>query len=337
MRRTHAALLACALVATALPAWADEPAPPTASSQAAAERLFDEGVRLLQEGRFPEACAKLEQSERLDPSAGTLLNLGDCYEQSGRTASAWATFRAAARASVARKRPDWERIALRHAEALEPKLSWLTVVVEHAPPDATVDVDGVPLGRSAWATAIPMDPGWRTVTATAPGHAPWTGKALVGGAGERATVTVPALERTPDAPPATLTAVPAGSTTTSSPFWTPHRVLGLGVLGLGVVAGSVSVGLAVLAADHRSQVVGICPAYPICPATLPADERARAMGLNGDAKTFADAATVTAIAAAATAVVGATLLLTAHSSTRTVEVRPMASGDRWGALLQGTF
>src|SRR5882672_4544932 len=65
----------------------------TAAEKVAAEALFDDGRKLLADGRFAPACEKFEQSEHIDPAVGTLLYLAECYEKSGRTASAWATFR----------------------------------------------------------------------------------------------------------------------------------------------------------------------------------------------------------------------------------------------------
>jgi len=58
---------------------------------AVAEELFDQGRRLSGIGRYAEACAHFANSERLDHGVGTLLNLADCYEKNGQTASAYAT------------------------------------------------------------------------------------------------------------------------------------------------------------------------------------------------------------------------------------------------------
>ena len=74
----------------------------SSGDKAAADALFDEGKRLLAAGDTAQACAKFETSMKLFDQLGTRLNLADCYEKVGRTASAWAEFREAA--SLATKR-----------------------------------------------------------------------------------------------------------------------------------------------------------------------------------------------------------------------------------------
>src|SRR3954470_22350515 len=83
----------------------------SASDKAAAEALFDQGVRLMKQNSFGEACPNLEESERIDPAVGTLLYLGECYERMGKTASAWATFREAASLANNSNQADRARVA----------------------------------------------------------------------------------------------------------------------------------------------------------------------------------------------------------------------------------
>src|SRR5262245_30572765 len=99
----------------------------TAEEKAEAEALFDEGLNLMKQGQFEQACPKLEQSGRIDPGIGTLLYLGECYEKTGRTASAWATFREAASAAQAAGQAERASKAQERAKALEATLSRLTV------------------------------------------------------------------------------------------------------------------------------------------------------------------------------------------------------------------
>src|SRR5262245_38536031 len=69
--------------------------PAARAQNAAAEALFRGGRTLIKQGNLKAGCDKLEASEKLESSVGTLLNLGDCREKLGKPASAWAAFRKA--------------------------------------------------------------------------------------------------------------------------------------------------------------------------------------------------------------------------------------------------
>src|SRR5262249_39242740 len=127
------------------------------------------------------------------PRGGTVLNLALCYEQLGKTASAWTEFKHAL--AVARKDNNADRVALaeQHIAALEPTLSLLTVDVVGAVPGVVVKRDGVVLANAAWGTAVPVDPGAVVVTAEAPGYQGFRGTITIAGAGQRARIVVPAL------------------------------------------------------------------------------------------------------------------------------------------------
>jgi hypothetical protein len=111
------------------------------------------------------ACPKFEASLKLDPGLGAILNLADCYEKNGQTASAWAEFREASAAARASGSKDREDLARQRAAALEPKLSRLTIVVGKQ--SAQVTRDGTSVDSAAFGTAMPVDPGKHVIEATA--------------------------------------------------------------------------------------------------------------------------------------------------------------------------
>lgn len=206
---------------------------PTAQDQAAAEGLFSDAKKLMAAGAFAEACPKLEESQRLDPAPGTQFKLGECYEQTGKTASAWALFLDVAAAAKSANMPDREKIARDRAAALEPKLSRLVIVVTSPANGLVVTRDGVTVGSAQWGSGVAVDPGKHPVTATAPGKQSW--KTTIDVSGEGATVTVPPLLDAPAERPHSDAAPPAE---TSKGLGTQRTfalvAAGVGVVGVGV-------------------------------------------------------------------------------------------------------
>ena len=209
--------------------------------QIARHAAFKEGRTLVDQGKYAEGCRKLEESQRLDPGGGTLLNLALCHEKEGRTATAWTEFTEAL--GIARKddRPQRAEISQQHIEALEPTLSRLIVQVAPASdlPDLEIKRDGTAIRRAAWGTAMPIDPGDHVIEAFALGKIPWKQTVTVGGKAETKTIAVPTLENAPVAatpPPSTPSGhMPGGFAEVRRPVnpavWVAY---GIGAAGVGV-------------------------------------------------------------------------------------------------------
>lgn len=148
--------------------WAQSPtAPEDFQRRAAAEALFDAAKSLMQAGRFSEACPKFAASQAMDPAVGTRLNLADCLEKLGHTASAWAEFRAAAAAARAKGQTDRVEIAQKRASSLERELVRLSVVVPSGSHTAVqIRKNGSVLERGSWGAALPVDPGRHVIEAS---------------------------------------------------------------------------------------------------------------------------------------------------------------------------
>ena len=246
---------------------------PTREDRAAATALFDEGRRLAGEKKYAEACPKFEAAMRLDPGIGTLYNLSDCYEQIGRTASAWAGFRDVAAQAKAANQSDREKVARDRVTALEPKLSKIRIVMpaDFAGGTFTITRDGSPLPTALIGSPIPFDPGSHTLRIEVEGKQPWEKKIDVPAKGGTTDVQVPSfVPKSASAP--SNTGSPAGTSTgtvpvetaaptatlaptateapTSGPGQSPRpwqKPLGIGALAVGVAGLGAGVALGVVA------------------------------------------------------------------------------------------
>ena len=272
IRAPSLAALASVLLATSS-ARADAKTP----AEVTAEELFREGTRLLEGGRFGDACPKLEESLKLDAALGTLLYVAACHEKQGLNARAWREFAAAAEWGQKANRFDRVLFARKHQASLEAKMS---MVLIHAPALAGLElrIDDESFTASALGTPIPLDPGKHEIEVTAPGYASWHTSLAVAARQEKLTLTVPpmvpgpapphheATESTPEAP-----AEPAASPATPSDapvlIW-----VAAGVAGSGLLVGSI---FGALTLSERDNARSECPANRCVPGGLDDIDRAR--------------------------------------------------------------
>jgi hypothetical protein len=346
LRAAHSLWLATALAAV--------PAVARAQGQGtdvAATALFDDGRKLMAQHNYAAACPKLAESQRLAPSGGTLINLADCYEHNGQTASAWVAWKdVAARANAAGK-ADAEKQALARASALEPSLAKLSITVDAASDVAGLEVkrDGVPVGHAEFATPIPVDPGPHTVEATAPGKQPFTASVDVAAKQASASLVVklvdaPQAAPTPPAPapqpsaaqpPATQPPAPAPqSAPESAPSsWTTQKTLavvagGVGVAGLAV--GSVF-GLIAKSKNDEALQPQNCRTSTLC--------NQNGLNLTSDAKSAANLSTISFIAGGVLLAGGVVLWVTAPSGAPATGLRitPAVAPTYGGLALDAAF
>jgi hypothetical protein len=204
-----------AMIGAAPPLHADEAG---AQDKKAAEALFREGRALLGRGQIDAACDKLAQSQTLEPSGGTLMNLADCHEKQGKTATAFGEFLAAEELSKRDGRNARAAEAKRRAAALESRLSRLTILVPQTVPGLEVRRNDQLLRGDQLGVAVPVDPGSHRVTATAPGYEPAALDVTLGARADAQTVTLPELQpQTSSGAPTPSAPAPAPETTATTP------------------------------------------------------------------------------------------------------------------------
>lgn len=169
----------------------------------AAQVLFDDGIALMGQGKYADACPKLDQSQKIDPTIVTAYRLAECNEKLGKLATAWAQFVDVADQARKAGSTDREDTARKRAEALRPRVPRLLVTVSDAvaaQKGLVVTRDGTPIDVAVWGRDLPIDPGEHRIAATAAGKQPWELRVEVA-EGATVPVAVPALVDVPDQAP----------------------------------------------------------------------------------------------------------------------------------------
>lgn len=309
----RALLLTACLAFAALPtrARADDEPPP--NDVPLADQLFREGKRMLADGLTDEACLKFEESQRLDPSGGTLMNLARCHRLQKKWATAYAEYSDAYGIAKREQREDRMTEAKAQIDEIAPLVMRVALRVPPevaALPGFTLARNGVMLSAASWGTVQPVDPGLVVVEASAPGYRPFKAEVRMEEAGATVDIPVPPLERLPTPvvpwrPPPPVQPPPAGMPAT--------RVAGIVVGSAGavsVVLGAIAGGVAI---SKQSDADAICPGTA-CPAD--------AVALNEDAHTAATLANVGVFGGLGLATVGVVLIVVNPNSA----VRPTAAG-----------
>jgi hypothetical protein len=278
-----------------------------AKKETPADALFREGRTLLQAGQVAEACEKFNESQKLDPSAGTLLNLGECYERAGRLVPAYEAFRDAEPLSKARSRQDWADTAKTRAEALRAKIPLVFLDLKEQE-HVTVSVDAKTYERDVVALGVMVEIGDHSAIVKSEEDT-WT-HSFTAAAGSK-IVLKPEFKRT------TKPAVVRKEETSSSPLKTVG-IVAMGVGGASVITGLVFAGLA---NSKKADVEAQCPFYAT--QEVPRCTSANATGLNDSAKSLALVSSIFTFAGLGVGVGGIALFLLAPHSDRTrVSVAP---------------
>ncbi len=304
-----------------------------AQDAAAAGALFDKGVADMQAGHFDAACPALEESQQLDPHAGTLFTAAECQAKWGKLATAVAHYQDYV--GVVSRLPS-DQQARHHARVLtataqisklKPSVPQLTLVLPaSAPAGTTVSRDGVQLQGAALGLALPVDPGEHVIVTHAPGGEDTSvSVSLAAGQTKQLELSVKAAPAAaavvPLAPAEPAATTPSATPEPHSASKTPAYIIG-GVGVAGILVGSVA---GILVFGKKSTVTSKCADHTCDQAGVDAANSGKTLGL------VSDIGFGVGIAGLATSAI---LLLTqpkAESSAQTPRWQPLLAGTPGGA------
>ncbi|MEM9488358.1 MAG: hypothetical protein AAGC55_04390 [Myxococcota bacterium] len=320
------------------PAYADD------DVEAQALALFEEGIRLFNQGQFKQACAKLEASVDLYAGVGNRGKLAECWARMGRHASAYRLYREVQKLAADVGDLDRARVADERASELQTKLSYL--IVKPGPSVAAsgfrITHNGIDLAPSRYSGKMAVDPGQHLVVAAAPGHRPWQQSVRLQAA-EVAEVAVPALIATGQQFDDRSDVRRGGGSRAMT-------IMAIGLVGVGaatMVGGSLWFGERANSDWDKVKTSGVCSNDSgdwICPDTAEGDE---VLDYADSARSNANLANLSAGLGAALVITGVVLWLTSGGDSGDADdhraqftrprVTPVVGEQAAGLVLTGRF
>lgn len=178
MRARLVALIAIALAAcsVSVPVWA---APPSAADVASAKKLFEQGLKLYNEGSYREALSDFLHANELAPRASIQRNVAQCHRDLREFAEAYDAYQTLL-AKYGTTMSAGDRRAVQRAIDELASLT-ATVRVNVTDPGATVAVDGNTVGTTPLAAPVRVNLGAHAITVTKNGYETLTKDVKVNG------------------------------------------------------------------------------------------------------------------------------------------------------------
>jgi hypothetical protein len=304
-----------------------------AQPASAAEAAFARGREALQVGKYAEACAAFEDSQRLDPQPTTQFNIALCDEQLGKLASALAIYQELVEHDDAPTRRAKSADMLGQLSVRVPRLE-INVVDPRS--DIEITVNGV---RALDWKNQPLDLGTSKIVARAPGVAEWTGEVTAKSEGQRLSITIklepgdgPSIIETVDRPVEPLPALPPPAVDDPSEL-SSRKKLGLVLMIGGGVAVAAGGTFGLLARSAWQEAKDVCGGST-CETPM---QLAEGQELVDRARMRGTIATALVVAGGLVAAGGVIVWVTAPKPERTIAVTPTGSSSSVGLAVLGTF
>ena len=234
-----------------------DPANATSAQREQAQGRFTTGRQLYEAGKFEESVASFRASNEIVASPNARLYLARALRESGKYVDAYVEFGRTETEAVAQKDHKYDKAAEASAaerKALESKVGFVSVQVDHATASTTVKVAGAEISREAWKERAPVVPGKTEVIVESPPQAPVVQSVDVA-AGEEKVVVVDAAS----ASDAVAAPPPADRTKLRT-----YAYVAGGVGAVGLVTFAIA---GILANGTYSDLQSRCGSGP-CPASL---------------------------------------------------------------------
>ncbi len=178
MRARLAALFAIALAGSSVsvPAWA---APPSPADVASAKKLFEQGLKLYNEGSYREALSDFLHANELSPRASIQRNIAQCHRDLREFAEAYDAYQMLLTKYGATMSAADKRAVQRAIDELASLTA--TVKVNVTDTGATVAIDGNTVGTTPITSPLRVNLGAHTITVAKAGYETLTKEVRVNG------------------------------------------------------------------------------------------------------------------------------------------------------------